>query len=77
MTIRLTKVTAGEYRALNGEWTIAREDVPSLDEWDQKSGDVTWYAIPTRAWLSGGSLPDAAHEASTRTAVVAWLEEQQ
>lgn len=72
--MKLTKIQAGEYRTTDGEWMVVREDVPSLGEWDEAPVEVTWYAITTREWKNGGALPDSAFEATTRRAVVEWLE---
>lgn len=73
-TTPLTKVESGWYRTADGRFSIIREDVPSLDEFDVPSGDVTWFVVPTKGDADAG-LPEALFEAGTRRACVAWCEE--
>ena len=73
MSLRLRKIQAGEYATGTGH-VILREDVPSLDEYDQPSGDVTWFVVTDEQYRRGTGLPEALYEAPTRRACVAWIE---
>lgn len=68
--MKMQKVRAGEY--IYGAYAIIREDVPSMDEFDQPSGGVTWF-VALASEINTAGLPDAMFEAGTLKACKEWI----